>query len=176
MRYLSCLLIFVCTPLFADDMTSTPEEFQEFTSLMSGRFRSEIKLIHDWPGNEKKRGDVIHGMRFMRKVADGAAMTVTDAAGTGIVKELTAYNAATKQIETMAVDGGGTMVYIVTWKESPDKWHWTMNGSLKDGQKIKGKGYWEFRDHGKEVHRIGDDFLIGGKPADKLHDKFIRAQ
>ena len=90
MRYLSCLLIFVCTPLLADDMTSTPEEFQEFTSLMSGRFRSEIKLIHDWPGNEKKRGDVIHGMRFMRKVADGAAMTVTDAAGTGIVKELTA--------------------------------------------------------------------------------------
>ena len=176
MRHLSCLLIFVCSPLLADDMTSTQEEFQEYASLMSGRFISEIKLIHDWPGHQKKRGDVIYGIRFVQQAADGSAMVVTDAAGAGIVKELTAYNAAKKQIESMVVHSGGTIMHIVTWKESSDKWPWTLRGSLEDGQKITGTGYWEFRDNSKELHLIGDDFLIGGKPADKLHDKFIRVK
>lgn len=160
----------------AEDKTATREEFDEFARLMTGRFASEIKLIHDWPGHEKKRGDVIAGIRMVTAVADGSAFMVTDAAGTGIGKELCVYNTATKQIESLIVFTGGTVMNCVTWKESPDKWNWELTGSLKDGKAIKGRGYWLSKDKHKQLHLISDDFDIGGKPADKLHDKYIRVK
>ncbi|MFP6763685.1 MAG: DUF4440 domain-containing protein [Planctomycetaceae bacterium] len=160
----------------AEDKTATRKEFDEFARLMTGRFASEIKLIHDWPGHEKKRGDVIAGIRMVTEVADGSAFMVTDAAGTGIGKELCVYNTATKQIESLIVFTGGTVMNVVTWKKSSDKWNWVLTGSLEDGREIKGRGYWEANDKGKQLHLISDDFTIGGKPADKLHDKYIRVK
>ena len=158
------------------DRTATRQEFNEFARLMTGRFASEIKLIHDWPGHKKKRGDIIAGIRMVKNVADGAAFMVTDAAGTGIGHELCTYNTATKQIESLIVFTGGTVMNCVTWKESPDKWNWALTGSLEDGKKIKGRGYWLSRDKHQQLHLISDDFTIGGKPADKLHDKYIRVK
>ncbi len=176
MRYLSLAFILVCSPLVAEETTATRKEFDEFARLMTGRFASEIKLIHDWPGHTKKRGDVIAGIRMVTKVADGSAFMVTDAAGTGIGKELCVYNTATKQIESLIVFTGGTVMKVVTWKETSKKWNWVLTGSLEDGKKIKGRGYWEFKNKGKQLHLISDDFTIGGKPADKLHDKYIRVR
>jgi len=158
----------------AEDKTATRKEFDEFARLMTGRFSSEIKLIHDWPGFKKKRGDVIAGIRTVTEVADGSAFMVTDAAGTGTHTELCVYNAATKQIESLIAFSGGTVMNVVTWKESSDKWNWALTGSLEDGKEIKGRGYWEAKDKGKQLHVISDDFTIGGKPTDKLHDKYIR--
>ena len=176
MRYLSLAFILVCSPLVAEETTATRKEFDEFARLLTGRFASEIKLIHDWPGHTKKRGDVIAGIRMVTKVADGSAFMVTDAAGTGIGKELCVYNTSTKQIESLIVFTGGTVMKVVTWKETSKKWNWVLTGSLEDGKKIKGRGYWEFKNKGKQLHLISDNFTIGGKPADKLHDKYIRVR
>ena len=176
MRYLFLAFVLICSPLVAEDKTATRKEFDEFARLMTGRFASEIKLIHDWPGHKKKRGDVIAGIRIVSKVADGSAFMVTDAAGTGIGKELCVYNAATKRIESLIVFTGGTVMHVVTWKKSSDKWNWVLTGSLEDGKEIKGRGYWEAKNKGKQLHLISDDFTIGGKSADKLHDKYIRVK
>ena len=176
MRYLSLAFILVCSPLVAEETTATRKEFDEFARLMTGRFSSEIKLIHDWPGFKKKRGDVIAGIRTVTEVADGSAFMVTDAAGTGTHTELCVYNAATKQIESLIAFSGGTVMNVVTWKESSDKWNWALTGSLEDGKEIKGRGYWLSKDKHKQLHLISDDFTIGGKPADKLHDKYIRVK
>ena len=78
--------------------------------------------------------------------------------------------------ESLIVFTGGTVMNCVTWKESPDKWNWALTGSLEDGKKIKGRGYWLSKDKHKQLHLISDDFTIGGKPADKLHDKYIRVK
>ena len=59
MRSLLIALTLLAAPVAAQDQTSTKEDFKEFTQAMSGRFRSEIKLIYDWPGHENKRGDVM---------------------------------------------------------------------------------------------------------------------
>ncbi len=74
-------------PQVAEDKTATRKEFDECARLTTGRFASEIKLIHDWPGHKKKHGDVNAGIRMVSKVADRSAFIVTYAAATGIGKE-----------------------------------------------------------------------------------------
>jgi hypothetical protein len=174
MRYFFAIVLLMSSTVSAQKKTSTLEDFQEYAKRMSGRFSSEITLIHDWPGNKKKKGDVIHGVRHGAIDVDGSALVLTDAAGAGIGKEICAYNAATKQIESFIVFNGGTVFHAVTWKESSDQWNWSLKGSLANGDKISGHGYWKFSDGGKKLELISDDFTIGGKQADKLHDKYIR--
>ena len=48
-------LQFVALTATAQNMSSTKAEFKEFAQVMPGRFQSDIKLIHDWPGQDKKR-------------------------------------------------------------------------------------------------------------------------
>ena len=76
-------LQFVALTATAQDMSSTKAEFKEFAQVMSGRFQSDIKLIHDWPGQDKKKGDRISGIRVGKMIADGDGLICTDAAGTG---------------------------------------------------------------------------------------------
>ena len=117
------IVLLTGSSLSAQETSSTRKEFKEYARLMSGRFTSEIKLIHDWPGHNKKKGDLISGVRLGRTSLDGEALLLTDAAGAGILKEICAYNASTKQIESFIVFNGGTVFHCVTWKETSNKWN-----------------------------------------------------
>ena len=174
MRYLVLIVLLTGSSLSAQETSSTRKEFKEYARLMSGRFTSEIKLIHDWPGHNKKKGDLISGVRLGRTSLDGEALLLTDAAGAGILKEICAYNASTKQIESFIVFNGGTVFHCVTWKETSNKWNWELKGSMKNGEKVSARGSWQFSDDGKKLDLISDDFTIGGKKTDKLHDKYFR--
>ncbi|MCP4192565.1 MAG: hypothetical protein GY768_18275 [Planctomycetaceae bacterium] len=174
MRSLLIALTLLAAPVAAQDQTSTKEDFKEFTQAMSGRFRSEIKLIYDWPGHENKRGDVIQGIRFGRKIADGQGLLCTNVVGTGIDTEMFTYDAAAKQIVVNGVASGGGTWRTVVWKESRNKWNWDSKGSLVNGENVTGNGYWKIEDGGKKIHFISDSLLIGKTKTDPLHDKFFR--
>ena len=167
-------LQFVALTATAQDMSSTKAEFKEFAQVMSGRFQSDIKLIHDWPGQDKKKGDRISGIRVGKMIADGDGLVCTDAAGTGTGTEMFLYNAATRQIECMGVANGGTIWNLTVWKKSTTRWNWNLKGALGSGEKITGTGYWKIEGNGKKIAVISDNFIIDGKKADPLHDKFIR--
>ena len=158
----------------AQDMSSTKAEFKEFAKGMSGRFQSDIKLIHDWPGNDKKKGDRISGIRVSKMIADGEGLISTNAAGTGIGTEIILYNAASRQIECTGVDNGGTIWHLTIWKKSSTRWNWNLKGALGSGEKIKGTGYWKIEGNGEKIALISDNFIIDGKKADPLHDKYVR--
>ncbi|MDB4445670.1 hypothetical protein N9181_00155 [bacterium] len=158
----------------AADTTSTKEEFHEFAEFMTGRFRSEIRLIHDWPGHDKKKGDQISGIRTGRRIADGEGFICTDDAGTGSLTEIFLYNSLTNQIECTGVANGGTTWTNTIWKSAPNRWSWNLTASLKDGTPIKGSGAWVIMDDGKQIDFVSDNFMIGDTKADKLHDHYHR--
>ncbi len=171
--FLIVLLIFASSAT-AQDMSSTKAEFKEFAQGMSGRFQSDIKLIHDWPGNDKKKGDRISGIRVSKMIADGEGLISTNAAGTGIGTEIILYNAASRQIECTGVDNGGTTWQLTIWKKSSTRWNWNLKGALGTGEKITGTGYWKIEGNGEKIALISDNFIIDGKNADPLHDKYVR--
>ncbi len=171
--FLIVLLLFAGSAT-AQDMLSTKAEFKEFAQGMSGRFQSDIKLIHDWPGNDKKKGDRISGIRVSKMIADGEGLISTNAAGTGIGTEIILYNAASRKIECTGVDNGGTTWHLTIWKKSSTRWNWNLKGALGSGEKIKGTGYWKIEGNGEKIALISDNFIIDGKKADPLHDKYVR--
>ena len=158
----------------AQDNSSTKAEFEEFSRAMMGRFRGDILLIHDWPGHQKKKGERISGVRVTRPVANGEAFISTDSAGAGVFTELFVFNALTKRIEGNGVSNGGTTWSSVVSKESPNRWKWTLKGSLGDGKPTRGTGAWVFLEEGKRFDLVSDDFWIGDTKAGKLHDRYHR--
>ncbi|MCP4192566.1 MAG: hypothetical protein GY768_18280 [Planctomycetaceae bacterium] len=176
MKSLMIATIFLAGSVTAQEMTSTKDEFNEFAKAMSGRFTAEIKLIHDWPEHKEKRGDIITGIRFGRMIADGEGLMCTAIAGTGIETEMVVYDAGAKQIVGNGISNGGGTWRVVISKESPEKWNWKLTGSLENGEKMTGSGFWQFEDGGKKIHLISDNFFVGGKKAAPLHDKFSRVK
>lgn len=167
-------LLLLTSTVSAADKTSTPEEFQEFANAMTGRFRSDITLIHDWPGHKKKKGDLIKGLRTGQPLAGGQGFICSDVAGTGNLSELYFYNTATQQIQCNGVANGGTSWHINIWKASDNRWSWKMTGALKDGTPMNGTGSWVILNDGKQIDLVSDDFTIGDAPADPLHDRYYR--
>ena len=158
----------------ADERTSTHQEFNEFAAAMIGSFRSDIRLIHDWPGHEKKKGDRISGTRVARPVADGSGFIATETAGAGVQTEVFRYNALTRKIECVGIANGGTTWNSIIWKGAPTRWNWKVKASLKDGTPIKGTGAWVIVDGGKQLDFVSNDIVIGDAPADRLHDRYYR--
>ena len=171
---LTTSLLLLSAVASAADMTSTKEEFEEFATAMTGEFRSDVKLIHDWPGHQKKKGDRITGLRTGRSIAGGRGVICTDVAGSGNLSEIFFYNASTKQIQCNGVANGGTSWHFIIWKASPNRWDWKLTASLEDGTPIKGNGAWVVLKGGKQLDLVSDDFMIGDSKAEPLHDRFYR--
>ena len=56
--------------------TSTKEEFEEFCSLMVGRWVVEGKLIADWPGQKKGKGAEFTGQAIIKLISTGIRLKV----------------------------------------------------------------------------------------------------
>ena len=80
--WLTCFfcLTLIATPAFSADneqaasMQSTPEDFEEFSQVMQGRWISEIIWINDWPGFGE-RGDSVTGYAEYQIGEDGKVLT-----------------------------------------------------------------------------------------------------
>gem|GEM_PF-3352685 len=171
---LTITLLLLTSTISAADKTSTAEEFQEFADAMTGRFRSDIRLIHDWPFHEKKKGDLIKGLRTGQSIAEGMGFFCTDTAGAGNLSEMYFYNASTQQIQCNGVANGGTSWHVDLWKAKDNHWGWKLTGSLPDGTSMKGSGTWVILDGGKQIDLISEGFTIGDEKTDPLHDRYYR--
>ena len=167
-------LSLVAIPVVAQESTSTPQEFQEFGKLLTGRWAGDIKLIANWPGQEKKQGEKITGYSIYKFIADGQAMEWDQIGGTTTGKTLITYDASTKFIKAFHVDSGGGNWQTVIWKVSATEWGWKLvGGGLVDGRKFGGHGSWLFSDKGK-THVIQGIVSLNGKELPKLHDVYTR--
>ena len=152
---------------------STPEEFHEFASLMSGRWSGDVTLIADWPGQNKKAGEKIIAYAHRNWASDQKAIVSSDNGGTACANELWHYDPVSKQIKISRIGSGGTRLEVTIWKETSEKWGWTTLGGLADGKKLTGTGHWVFKDQGKTAILQGDTTLAG-KPLPKLKDVYTR--
>ena len=98
------------------DMTSTPEEFQEFGNLLVGRWSGDITLIADWPGMKKKAGEKFIGYDTVRSVADGKGFVSTSVGGETAGFALWLYEPTSKRILLRTVDSEGGSFQAVVWK------------------------------------------------------------
>ena len=136
------------------DLTSTPEEFQEFGSLMVGRCSADITLIADWPGMKKKAGEKLVGYRDTRWVADGKGFISTSVGGETTGFDLWVYDPIAKQIQLSGIGSAGGSLRAVVWKESADKWGFKITGGgLADGRKCGGEGHFLFKRWREDPYR-----------------------
>ena len=87
------------------DMTSTPEQFQEFGKLVIGRWSGDVTLIADWPGMKKKAGEKLINYRSAHWVADGKAFVDTAVGGETTSTAPWIYEPVTKKIVLLAIHG-----------------------------------------------------------------------
>ena len=157
------------------DITSTPEEFQEFGNLFVGRWSGEVTLITDWPGLSEKAGErlVTYGTR--RWVSDKKGILGTGVGGETTGTSLFGYDAVAKHIWHRNVGSAGGNFDAILWKEGPSKWGWKLTGGgLADGKAFGGTGQYVFSEDGKS-YVITGNLTIGGKPtAIPLNDTHIR--
>jgi hypothetical protein len=156
------------------DMSSTPQDFQEFGNLMVGRWSGNITLIADWPGMKKKAGEKLINYHTSQWAADGKAVTATAVGGETTAIWLWTFDPIAKQIRLRAVDSAGGSFDEVCWKESSTKWNIRITGGgLADGTKLEGAGHILFKDGGKS-YVVEADVTLGGKPLPKLHDTYVK--
>ncbi len=151
--------------------TASYEDFLEFGRRMEGRWVGQVKLIHDWPGHDKRKGDVITSNSTVRWVADKRGLEEVSLGGGSEGRSLHFWDAAARQIKIVTTNSGGH-TWVVNVGRQGDRWPWTLKGSLKDGAVFEGIGVVVFPGDGKYV--IEGKCTIGGKPTDPLHDVYTK--
>ena len=180
MKYwiLNCFYIsLISTAAFAADneqtasMQSTPEDFEEFSQVMQGRWISEIIWINDWPGFGE-RGDSVTGYAEYQIGEDGKVLTGRFYAGPGSATILTYYDEGKKQILEHQVSSGGNVWVNLVYKENGE-WNYKITGSTGDGKEITGSAIRYISDQG-QTHRWVGEMFIDGEDLDPLRDSFRR--
>ena len=177
--WLACFfcLALIATPAFPADneqmtsMQSTPEEFEEFSQVMQGRWISEIIWITDWPGFGKK-GDSVTGYEEYQIGQGGKVITGRGYAGPGSMTSLIYYDVGKKQILDHQVSSGGNVWVMVIYKENGE-WNYKITGSTGDGKEITGSAIRYISDQG-QTHRWIGEMFIDGEELDPLRDSFRR--
>jgi len=173
---LFCLTL-IATPAFPADneqmtsMQSTPEEFEEFSQVMQGRWISEIIWITDWPGFGKK-GDSVTGYEEYQIGQGGKVISGRGYAGPGSMTSLIYYDVGKKQILDHQVSSGGNVWVMVIYKENGE-WNYKITGSTGDGKEITGSAIRYISDQG-QTHRWIGEMFIDGEELDPLRDSFRR--
>ena len=173
---LFCLTL-IATPAFPADneqmtsMQSTPEEFEEFSQVMQGRWISEIIWITDWPGFGKK-GDSVTGYEEYQIGQGGKVINGRGYAGPGSMTSLIYYDVGKKQILDHQVSSGGNVWVMVIYKENGE-WNYKITGSTGDGKEITGSAIRYISDQG-QTHRWIGEMFIDGEELDPLRDSFRR--
>ena len=153
-------------------MTATSEDFLEWGKRLEGRWVGEIKLVADWPGYDKKKGEVVQGNVTYRWRADKKAIEEIAFEGQAECRRLHFWDAGTKQIKILNIDSGGTSWTACIGRDG-DKWPWTVDGSLADGTKMGGSGVDTFTPDGKFI--VDGTILLGGEKQPPLHDVYQKA-
>ena len=173
MTFSACLLA-VSMAAVQGDMTSTPEEFQEFGELNVGRWSGDVTLIADWPGMKKKAGEKLIAYSTVRWIADRKGFIWESVGGEITGFELWLYDPIAKRIRWRGLDSEGGYIEAVVWKVSATKWGVNViGGGLADGRKHGGEGHLLFKDGGKTLIYEGS-MTLGGKKLPKLRDVYTR--
>ena len=177
--WLTCFfcLTLIATPAFSADneqaasMQSTPEDFEEFSQVMQGRWISEIIWINDWPGFGE-RGDSVTGYAEYQISEDGKVLTGRFYVGPGSATILTYYDEGKKQILEHQVSSGGNVWVNLIYKENGE-WNYKITGSTGDGKEITGSAIRYISDQG-QTQRYSGEMFIDGEELDPLRDSFRR--
>ncbi len=177
--WLTCLfcLTLIATPAFPADneqttsMQSTPEDFEEFSQVMQGRWISEIIWINDWPGFGE-RGDSVTGYAEYQISEGGKVIIGRYYAGPGSATDLIYYDVGKKQILEHQVSSGGNVWVNVIYKENGE-WNYKITGSTGGGKAITGSAIRYISDQG-QTHRWIGEMFIDGEELDPLRDSFRR--
>jgi hypothetical protein len=167
----SVLFILPETVLLADEArpTATYEDFLEWGNRLEGRWVGKITLIADWPGLNKKKGDVVPGHVTYRWVADKRGIEESAYLANEEAKRLHYWDAGSGQIKLVSVTSGGT-TFVVSMGRDGNKWPWTAQGSLAAGTKMEGTGVDTLTTDGRFV--VDGTVSLGGKELPELHDVY----
>jgi hypothetical protein len=149
--------------------TATFEDFQLFCKQLEGRWVGKIKLIHDWPGFNKKKGDVTEGHNLRRVVADGRVMEEIAFCAGSESRTLFFWDAGAKTIKIVLVTNGG-ITYSGCLGPQGEKWVCVFEGYMPTGEKMTGKNFCYIRDDGVQV--LEGQTYLEGKPMAPLHDEY----
>ena len=152
--------------------TATYEDFLEWGNRLEGRWVGKVTLIADWPGLDKKKGEVVAGHVSRRWVADKRGFVTTSYVANGEDRDFAYWDAAAKQIKLFIVGSGGTTWVVCVGRDGDGQWPWTAVGSLPDGTKTKGHGCDTLKGDGRHV--IAGTIFIGDEELPKLHDVYER--
>jgi hypothetical protein len=168
---LSALWLVATVSVLAEDNppTATFQDFQEFSKKMEGRWVAKIKLIHDWPGFEKKKGEITEGHSLRRIVADGHALEDIGLCAGSESRALFYWDAGLKTIKIVLVTNAG-ITYSGSLGRNGDQWICIFEGRMPDGQKMTGKNVCFFKKDGTQV--LEGQTYLEGKPMDPLHDEY----
>ena len=165
------LFILPATMVFADEAkpTATYEDFVEWGNRLEGRWVGKVVLIADWPGLDKKKGEVVPGHVTYRWVADKRGLEETEFIANEEAKRLHFWDVGSKQIKIVSVTSGGT-TFLVCIGRDGDKWPWTAVGHLADGTKMEGSGVDTLTANGRFV--VDGTVSLGGEKLPHLHDVY----
>lgn len=150
--------------------TATYEDFLEWGKRLEGRWVGKVTLIADWPGFDKKRGDVVESHWTIRWIADKRGLEQIETLAGNEARRLHYYDVSSKQIKVVYVDSGGTTWVGSAGRSGDNDWPWTLVGHLHDGTKNEAKGVVILKGDGKMV--IEGTGTLGGKELPKLHDVY----
>jgi hypothetical protein len=171
---LMAFLLLVTTVAFAGEAkpTATTEDFLEWGNRLQGRWVGKITLIADWPGYDKKKGEVVQGLVTYRWCVGKKAIEESALEGQAECRRLHFWDAGTKQIKIVNIDSGGTSWTACIGRDG-DKWPWTVEGHLPDGSKMEGTGVDTLKADGEFI--VDGTVLVGGVKQPPLHDVYQKA-
>ena len=168
------LVLAPSTYLAAAEQQVTVEEFQEFGKLLVGRWKEDVTLIANWPGEASAQGKKLTGYTTFEWIADGNALRWRSVSGTMSLQEVMAYDPVNRVVRAFHVDSGGGCWQAILWKRSESEWNWKLvSGGTADGRAISGAGQWVVQNGGNTVILQGD-VSLGEEKLPKLHDVFHR--
>ena len=161
--------------LFADHHeTCTTEQFRAFGDRLVGRWKSDVKFIADWPGEDKGRGERVVGFAEYSWKADKNVIQGVENAGNGSGCWTVLRDPVLKKIKIVIGGTDGGLVEAEMWPKSENVYGFRITGGgLADGRENAGSGEWVFSENGKVLTMQGEITLAGEK-LDPYKDVYTR--
>lgn len=150
------------------------EDFLEWGKRLEGLWTGTITVIADWPGLNKKQGEVIPSHLICRWALDKQALEETETLANSTARRLHYWDAVAKRIKIVSVDTEGE-TWTATIGRDGDHWHWSVQGSLHDGTEMTGKGISTLTADGNLPYLVDGNLTLGGKELPVLHDVYRKA-
>ena len=169
----SLFALTIQSTVFAEDMTTTPEEAREFVKLMVGRWTGEPTLTRDDPITGVKAGQKGRAYVTRSTILDGLGFITRNTGGANAGADMGIYDKGSKQFKVMGGSTDGGFFEAIIWKQESGKWKAIATGTTPEGEKAKYKAAFQFNGKGTEL-TVTLEIAAEGNESIKLENKSIR--